>query len=200
MKIAILGGSFNPPHLGHLLIASQVKEHLQMDQIWLMPSYLHAFHKKLISAKHRLAMTRFLENEYIRVSDFEIKQKKVSYTIDTLNSLANKYPQDTFYWITGSDQLENFKRYKNWKEIIENHRLIIFPRETALPTLKNKVKKYLQLKRIPLSITIIDSEDIALTNISSTLIRQKIRYNKSISYLVPKKVERYIYTHSLYGD
>src|SRR6185369_9653220 len=113
MKIAVLGGSFDPPHLGHLFIASQVKELLHMDEVWLMPLYQKTkqdkiFHKSITDTNHRLAMTKFLKNAFIKVSDFEIKNNPSSYTLITLQKLQETYPEHEFYWILGSDQLEGF--------------------------------------------------------------------------------------------
>ena len=88
MKIAILGGSFDPLHIGHLFIATQVKEMFHFDEIWLMPCFQHPFDKQLSSATKRLEMLQTLNIPYIKISQFEIKNKKRSYTIDTLNDLA----------------------------------------------------------------------------------------------------------------
>src|SRR5258708_38456692 len=116
MKIAIFGGSFDPPHLGHLFISIQVKEILSMDQVWLMPLYQKSlqaeiFHKILTDERHRLAMTKLLENDFIKASDFEIAHNQASYTLKTLDRLTEQSPLDEFYWILGSDQLTDFQQY-----------------------------------------------------------------------------------------
>src|SRR5437879_1067822 len=98
MKIGVLGGSFDPTHLGHLFIASQAKEFVGLDQIWLMPlyqSHTGPFQKDLTAVKHRLAMTKLLENDFIKASTFEVEQNQTSYTVDTLNELSRLYPNDT---------------------------------------------------------------------------------------------------------
>lgn len=198
MKIAILGGSFDPPHIGHALIAQQVKNILDMNQIWLLPNNQHAFGKKQSPAPDRFRMTKFLEENNIIVSDFEIKSKGISYTIDTLNALKKIYPEDEFYWILGSDQLESFQKYKNWQEITANYRLIVFPRESVVHKLKDKVKKSLNLKSIPENITVMQNKDLILMNISSSMVRERIKYGVSIKYLVPENVEEYIKENKLY--
>ncbi len=198
MRIAILGGSFDPPHIGHLLIAQQVKEQLEMDQIWLMPNNEHAFGKKQSSSYKRLEMTKLLEENSIILSDFEIKSKGISYTVDTLNALKKIYPQDEFHWILGSDQLEVFQKYKNWQKIVKNHLLIVFPRESVMHELIQKVKKSLNLKSIPKNIAVMKSEDLILTNISSSLIRKRVKNTQSIKYLVTESIEMYIRRHQLY--
>lgn len=198
MNIAILGGSFDPPHLGHLYIASQVKELLNMDQVWFMPAFQHPFQKALTPVEGRVAMTKLLEDTSIKVSSFEIEQNHSSFTIDTLNSLSAKYPQDTFYWITGSDQLDSFQKYKDWQKIISSHNLIIFPREWILPKFEEKVKQSLQLQEIPKNVILLQDEDLILTNISSTKIRDRVKKGLSIHKYVPDGVEEYIQKHNLY--
>lgn len=197
MKIAILGGSFDPPHIGHALAAVQIRELLDLDQIWLMPCFIHPFGKKLSDANHRLSMTKCLENTNIKVSDFELRNRKVSYTIDTLDALSKIYKNDTFYWILSSEDLENFQKWKNWQEIIKKHNLIIFPREIQA-SLKEKIKKCLKLESIPDNITIISLDKLVTTGISSTIIRERVRKNLAITYMVPEKIEQFIQTNKLY--
>lgn len=197
MKIAILGGSFDPPHIGHALAAIQIKELLNLDQIWFMPCFIHPFGKKLSNANHRLSMTKCLENTNIKVSNFELKNKKVSYTIDTLNSLSQKYRNDIFYWILSSEDLENFQKWKNWQEIIKKYNLIIFPRRPQA-SLKEKIKKCLNLESIPDNITVISLDKLVTTGISSTIIRKRVGKNLPIACMVPEKVEQFILKNKLY--
>lgn len=203
MKIAILGGSFDPPHLGHILIAQQVKEILNVDQVWLMPLYQKTFqdklfHKQLSAVEHRLAMTKMLANDFIKVSDFEITQNKTSYSIDTLTSLKKLHPDDIFSWILGSDQLTGFQKYHHWQKLVQMQNLIIFPREHMLWHLEERVKEALQLQTIPENVIVLHNQDLILTNISSTMIRERIKKNRSITDLIPKNVEAYIRDHMLY--
>lgn len=197
MKIAILGGSFDPPHIGHALAALQIRELLNLDQVWLMPCFIHPFGKKFSNADYRLSMARCLENKNIKVSNFELENKKVSYTIDTLNSLSQKYRNDIFYWILSSEDLENFQKWKNWKEIIKKYNLIIFPRRPQV-NLKKKVKKCLELESIPDNIIVIGLNKLITISISSTIIRERVRKNLPITYMVPEKVEQFILTNKLY--
>ncbi len=200
MKIAILGGSFDPPHLGHFFIAQQVQELLKMDQVWLMPAYHHPFNRNLSDISHRVAMTRLLETDHIKLSAYEQKHNPTSFTIDTLNGLKSDYPENDYYWITGSDQLEHFQKYKDWQEIIKKHNLIIFPREWMLPHLKETVKEKLMLKTIPENVIVLQSDDLFLTNISSTKIRERVKNNASIKFFVPVGVEDYIRENKLYAE
>lgn len=203
MKIALLGGSFDPPHLGHLLIARQVKEHTDIDQVWLLPNYSTASHHKIFQKQlslvaDRLAMARCLENGFIKASYFEIKQNKASITIITLELLSKAYPEHTFYWITGSDKLETFQKYDRWQDIILQYHLIVFPREHMLTDLEERVQQSFQLQSIPRNVIVLHSKRLILTNISSTLIRERVTQNLPITDLVPKEVERYIRKYKLY--
>lgn len=203
MKIALLGGSFDPPHLGHLLIARQVKEFTDIDQVWFLPNYSTASHhkifqKKLSPVSDRLAMARLLENKFIHVSDFEIAHNKASITIITLEMLQKKHPEHTFYWITGSDKLATFQKYDRWQDIVRQHPMIIFPREHMLTDLADRVRKSFQLQTIPQNVIVLHGKGLILTNISSTLIRGRVEQDLSITDLVPREVEAYILKHDLY--
>lgn len=199
MRIAILGGSFDPPHLGHLLIARQVLERLPFDEVWLMPCYRHDFDKVLSDPSHRLAMTKLLEDKHIKTSDFEIKKKGIARTIYTLRELEKVQPKDTFSFIIGSDQLPDFHKWDEWQNLIEEFGLIIFPREIALPHLRDIVKQSLQYNEVPRNVTIMDAQDLVLTNISSTGIRQRVKKGLSIDFLVPERIVQYIHQHKLYA-
>jgi len=203
MKIAILGGSFDPPHLGHLLIANQVKEHTGIDQVWLMPNYSTAAHHKIFQKQlspvaDRLAMAKLLENDFIKASDFELLHNQKSITIITLEMLSKKHPEHEFYWITGSDKLETFQKYDRWEDIIKNYKLIIFPREHMLWHLEDRVKEAFELQTIPENVIVLQNKNLLLTNISSTAIRERVKENLSVHYLVPPQVEAYIKEHKLY--
>lgn len=191
MNIAILGGSFNPPHFAHQLIASQVLELAKQDQVWLVPCFAHPFVKKLTPAPHRLKMTRFLASKNILVSDIEIKQQKINYTIDTLNLLKSQYPKHRFSLIIGSDIVLQLPKWKNYQKLLKENNFIIFPR-TNLPSPSPKIPnaKYL----------ILNTPYLVTTNISSFLIRRRIKNNLSIKYLVPARVEEYIKKHKLYNS
>jgi nicotinate-nucleotide adenylyltransferase len=198
MKIGLLGSSFDPPHKGHMRIAKQVKKLLELDAVWLLPDYRHAFGKKQTSHKHRLSMVKLLENDEMVVSLHEIRKKNTSYTYDTLHELTRMYPQHTFYWILGSDQIEVFHKYKNWREIIKQFLLVVFPRETTLIKLKKTVQQNLGLKKIPENIMLLDPKKLTLSSGSSSAIRQRVKEGKSIVNLVPEAIKEYIETHDLY--
>ncbi len=205
MKIALLGGSFDPPHLGHVLIARQVKELVGIDQVWLLPNYSTAAHDKIFQktlspVADRLAMAKLLENDFIKVSDFEIQKNPSSITITTLELLAQEYPEHEFYWITGSDKIETFRKYDRWQDIITKHNVIIFPREHMLWHLEDRVKEGLELQKIPENVIVLQNKNLLLTNISSTAIRERVRKNLSLEYLVPETIAEYIREKELYKE
>jgi nicotinate-nucleotide adenylyltransferase len=197
MDIAILGGSFDPPHKGHTAIAKSLLKLDYADQIWIVPCYQHPFNKNLSASNTRLEMTKLLENDSIKVYDYEIKNKKISYTIDTLKFFSKKYPKDKFSLVIGTDQIKDFTKWKEWREIISNFKLFIIPR-IGFKNAKNELAKIKKQVTITENIFLIDKEKFPPINVSSTLIRKKIKDNKSISHLVPKKIEEYIMEKKLY--
>jgi nicotinate-nucleotide adenylyltransferase len=197
MKIAILGGSFDPPHKGHVLLSKQLLKTLMLDQIVLMPCFQHPFNKNLSPAGVRFKMAKFLEEKSIGVSDLEIKKKRPSYSIETLVELSKNNPGNAYNWIIGVDQVKDFMKWKEWKRIIDNFGLIIVPRKTTdnIELYLSKMKKQIVH---PENIVVLNEKSFSPINISSTEIRKKIQKNKSISNLVPKGVEKYIIQRKLY--
>lgn len=203
MKIAVLGGSFDPPHLGHILIAQQILEMTDIEQVWLMPNFTtdthhKVFQKQLSLPNKRYEMTKLLETNTIKTSDFELQLNKNSITIITLEMLSKKYPKHTFYWITGSDKLETFHLYDDWQKLITKYHVIIFPREHMLWDLDDRIKKELQLKKIPKNVIVLKNKELLLTNISSTAVRKRVKKGLPINFLVPDAVEKYIIKNKLY--
>ena len=123
MKIAVLGGQFNPPHLGHIIMAQQVLEFTDSEQVWLAPCYQHTFDKKMASVKHRATMTKMICNKNIKFCDQEIKNKLSGDTIKLMDLLVKKYPQHEFSFIIGSDNLPDFKKWGHWEKLIKKYNL-----------------------------------------------------------------------------
>ena len=116
----------------------------------------------------------------------------------TLNLLAEKYPEHEFYWITGSDKLETFHLYDRWEEILNKYKLIIFPREHMLWHMEERVKEAFRLQTIPDHVIVLHNKDLILTNISSTVVRDRMRKNLSLENLVLPAVEEYLKEKKLY--
>lgn len=196
MKIAILGGAFDPIHIGHYLVAKQVKEQLKMDEVWLMVcySYFPEFPEKLkriTSFEERFHMASLLAKGDLLVSDFEEKENKRSRTIDTLRLLKKKRPDDEFYWIIGSDALPTFHLWNEWETLVRDHNLVIFPRDTDFKTLERRVLESFNLTAMPKNITIVEG-DLIVSTISSTHVRGRVRAGQTIEHFVPEEVRKYI--------
>ena len=203
MRIAILGGAFDPPHIGHYLVARQTLEKLHMDEVWFMVCYQYfpefpIKNFRISSYTYRYKMVEYISTPPLIVSNFESNFNKSSKTINTLRLLKEHYPQHMFYWIIGSDQLETFRLWNKWSDIVQNHNLIIFPRDTNFVNLENRVKRAFQLNIIPSHIIILEETELIVSNISSSLIRKRIRTGLPIKGMVDEKVERYIRKNKLY--
>lgn len=198
MKIGILGGAFDPPHNGHVLLARQIKKYSTIDKIWLVPCGLHPFHKKLSSPTDRLAMLLLVKDSSIHISDYEIRQNKTTYTIDTLNAFSQQYPEHTFHLIIGSDNIKDFPRWKNWKKLIQQYPIIIFPRTYDYAKIEKEIKDSFQLKTIPSTITLIKDKNMEISKISSTEIRNSIHKNQLIKNTMSESIYNYIVLNKLY--
>ncbi len=187
MKIAVLGGSFDPPHIGHYLLVKQIAEIRQdIDKILLMPAYKHQWKPIQASAKDRLVMLECLAEERIKISDMEIRKKSGKYTIDTIRNLKGQIDAD-IYWIVGSDILSEWERWDKKEGLPDLAKFLVFPRES-----------FKMPEKLPDGFEAVGGSDFITTNISSTIIRQRVKTGKSIKYLVPEEVEEYIRKKSLY--
>ena len=187
-RVGILGGTFNPPHLGHLMIADQVQSQLGLDQVLFMPDSIppHVAHKDAIDARHRLKMLHLCvdDNPKFGIENYEVKRGGVSYSIDTMKALTQQHPENQYYFIIGGDMVEYLPK---WREIDELVKLVQYV-GVGRPGFH---------KRSQYPILWVDVPE---TEISSTLIRQKIKNGCSIKYLVPDAVEQYINEENLYRD
>ena len=197
MKIGILGGTFDPPHVGHLIVASQIKERMKFDQLWLMPVASHAFDKKLSAAEHRLEMANIVSFDSIIASNYEIKLGGVSSTYHTMKYLRNERPDDTFYFCMGSDLLTDFHKWNDWQDLVAENNFVIYPRGRDFENLEQKVQVIMGKDHIS-QISVIEGQDVVITNVSSTLVRNRLKQNQSVKYLVPEAIISYITTHKLY--
>ena len=178
MKIGLYFGSFNPIHIGHLIIANHVANNTNVDQVWLVVSPQNPLKhtSALLNEYDRLHLVHLAidKNSKLRASDVEFKLSKPSYTIDTLTYLLEKYPTYKFSVIMGSDSFRNIHKWKNYKTLIKNYEIIIYLR-TNFPVTANLLS----------NMTILNAP---LLNISATTIRETIKQHKSIRYLVPDRV------------
>ena len=185
MKIGILGGSFNPPHIGHMILAEFVKEYLNLDKIIFVPCNIppHKRKSEIVSGKHRLKMLELAlkgRKDYL-VSDVELKRGGISYTVDTLKILKKRYPKDKLFLIIGSDLYQDFSTWYKPEEIRKLVKLVVVVR--ALLKRKERNVIFLKMPKI---------------EISSSLIRERLRKGLSIRWFVPEEVRKYILRNRLY--
>ena len=188
MKIGLYFGSFNPVHIGHLIIASHLVTNTDLQQVWLVVSPQNPLKPSasLLNEYHRLHLARVaIEGEKnLKVSNVEFNLPKPSYTIDTLVYLEEKYPEHQFAVIMGSDSLLNIGKWKNYQALLKNYSIYIYKRPGFTIDETN----------ITTNLHILDAP---LLEISSTQIRKLIKENKSIRYLVPdmvlEEIEKYRY-------
>ncbi|QYR64882.1 nicotinate (nicotinamide) nucleotide adenylyltransferase [Fusobacterium animalis] len=187
MKIAIYGGSFNPMHIGHEKIVDYVLKNLDMDKIIIIPVGIPSHRENnLEQSNTRLKICReiFKNNKKVEVSDIEIKSEEKSYTYDTLLKLIKIYGKDNkFFEIIGEDSLKNLKTWKNYKELLNLCKFIVFRRKDDKNTEIDS--EFLNNK----NIIILENE---YYNISSTEIRNKVKNGKDITGLVNEKVKKII--------
>jgi nicotinate-nucleotide adenylyltransferase len=192
-RIGIFGGSFNPPHIGHLILAERCRELLQFDKIIFIPAYIspHKTNMSLVNPEDRLKMLRLTirGNPYFDYSDIEIKRKGKSFTYDTLISLRNKYPKSKLYLLIGMDNYKDFSSWKNYKEILELCKVVVIDRNIT----KNKRVKNTNVNHR--SFIFIDTPII---EISSTEIRNRIKKGLPIKYYTTENVEKFIIKNNLY--
>lgn len=186
MNVVLFFGSFNPIHVGHLIIANHIVQEDNVDQLWFVvsPHNPHKEKKSLLKGHHRLYMVQeaIEDNEKFRASDIEFGMPQPSYTIDTLTYLKEKYPSYRFTLLMGEDNLRSFHKWKNYEQILSNHQILVYPR------LKNEQETEQEIAH-PSFVYI---KDVPIMQISATHIRNQIQHHKSIQYLVHEKVEKFI--------
>jgi len=185
MKIGILGGAFNPPHTGHLIIAQDILDALKLDKVFFIPVSTSP-HKKSngVDGQLRLEMVNLAtsDNQAFEVLDLEIERGGVSFTIDTIRELARSYPEDDFYLIIGSDLANEFSSWKNYEDIKKEVKVVVANRK-EYPL--DKKSAYLVV-------------DIRQIELSSSQIRKLVKNDSSIRGLVKREVADYIREHDLY--
>jgi len=188
MKIGLYFGSFNPIHIGHLIIANQVLNETDIEKIWFVVSPQNPFKesKTLLNEFDRLHMVRLAtqDDNRIKCSDIEFNLPKPSYTSNTLTFLSEKYPEHAFALIMGSDSYQNLDKWKNYESIINNYPVYIYKREGS------EIRKDCTIESFILNAPLIE--------ISASQIRENIKAGKSIRYLVPEIVREEIETRKFY--
>jgi len=190
MKIGLYFGTFNPIHIGHLIIANHMAEHSDLDQIWMVVTP-HNPHKKkstLLDDYHRLEMVHLATADFpkIQPSDIEFKLTQPNYTVNTLAHLQEKFPKYEFSLIMGEDNLNSLHKWKNYEVILQNHDIYVYPRLNS-GEIDDQFVNHSKIHRV--SIPIIEW--------SSTFIQERIKKGKNVSPMLPNKVWEYV-EHNLF--
>lgn len=198
-KIGIMGGTFNPIHNAHLMIAQAACEQFQLDEVWFMPLKKppHKSEDEIVSEEHRCRMVQFAIDDIgpFSLSDMELKRKGTTYTCETLAQCVEEYPQTKFYFILGGDSLKDFDKWFCPQEIVRLCTVLAVSRGTMSE--EELARRCQQLSAqfhgdfLPVSMPTV--------SISSEEIRGKLRRHESVAGYVPEKVCRYIGIHGLYG-
>ena len=197
-NIGILGGSFDPFHRGHLSIALAAASLDSFKEVVLMPAKVSPFKvgREMASDHDRVRMLELVAEEYdkITVSTYEIEHTEVSYTFDTLTALQELYPDDSLWFIVGSDSLLSLEEWHKGKELLSHFSFLLAPRPGYdLYETDQKMQDY--INRYGTQILVLDNEHF---DISSTEIKITLRQGKPITDMVPEAVERYIHEQGLY--
>lgn len=189
MRIGLFFGSFNPIHVGHMVLANYMASFTDLEQVWFVVSPHNPLKEKatLLNQNQRLHMVNLAigDNDMLKSSNIEFGLSQPSYTINTLAHLKEKYPNHQFSLIMGEDNLESFTKWKNYEEILKNHKLYVYPRPNSSSG---------ELKTHP---SVIMTE-APLMEISSTMIRHAIKNKKDVSFFVPQAVWQYLDEMSFY--
>ena len=191
-KIGLFFGSFNPIHIGHLILANYILENSDMDELWFVVSPQNPFKdkKSLLTDHNRLDMVQLAVKNYpkMRASNVEFSLPKPSYTIDTLTYLKEKYPNYSFALIMGEDNLDSLPKWKNAEKLISDYQIIVYPRTFEG---EKKDSEYLQHE----NISIVNAPIIEL---SATEIRNMIKEGKNVRPMLPPEVFEYLDGSSFY--
>jgi nicotinate-nucleotide adenylyltransferase len=195
MKTGVLGGTFDPVHTGHLVLAEHAREALGLDIVLFVPAGepWRKSHRTITPAEHRLAMLRLAieGNEAFGISDVELRREGPSYTADTLAALAGERLDDAFWFILGADALADLPNWHEPERIVQHAVLAVAPREA-----QDVNATVLNIEDLRARIELFD---VPRLDISSTEIRARVGAGRSVRYLVPEAVARYIAEHALYA-
>ena len=191
MKIGLYFGTFNPIHIGHLIIANHMAENSDLDQIWMVvtPHNPHKQKSTLLDDHHRLEMVHLATSDFskIKPSDVEFKLPQPNYTVNTLAHLQEKYPNYEFALIMGEDNLNSLHKWKNYEVILENHHIYVYPRFNS-GEIDTQFINHGKIHRVGAPVI----------ELSSTFIRENIKNNKNVIPMLSEKVWQYVEHNNFY--
>lgn len=197
MKVGLYFGTFNPIHIGHLVISNYMAEYTDLDQVWLIVTPQNPLKKKksLLEDYHRLAVVKVAieDNNKLRASDIEFNLPRPSYTTATLAYIKEKYPEHEFHLIMGEDNLRTFHKWRNYEHILESQKIYVYPRTLTIQE-EEEVHEIGSLPDNELSRhpNVMVCEEAPVMKVSSSVIRQAIKDGKDVRYLLTDPVYKYI--------
>lgn len=193
MDVGLFGGSFNPPHIAHLIVAEIARDQFDLDEVWWIPNATppHKSEIELADVDHRVAMTRRVvsDNPGFRLCDIEVDRAGVSYTVETIRALQERHPDIEFGLIIGSDSLDHFGEWYKPDEIARRVPLVVYKRPGVIEAVPE-----------PRFANRVHFVSAPVMEVSGTEIRARCKAGRSIRYLVPESVRSYIEQHRLYTD
>ena len=193
MNIVLFGGAFNPPHIGHLIVIQQALELIDADELWILPDNIGSFGKDLAPSHHRIKMIELLINEIpeeikskVKLNTTLIDENLSGETHQYMKALKEKYPQYSFSFLMGSDNLKKFEEWGNWQRLIDNMHFYIYPRNGY------KVEKLYN------NMMLLESDTQVVTNFSSTIMRKRAQQNLSLKNFIPHTILNYLTQNKLY--
>ena len=191
-RIGLYFGTFNPIHVGHLIIANHMVQYAGLDELWFVVSPQNPLKPKasLLADYHRLALVRIAveDNYQLKASNVEFDLPQPSYTIHTLVALSEKHPDYDFTIIMGEDNLNTFPKWKNYEQILENYSILVYPRVESDENLSVRTEERSDLIDHP-KVTMIDAP---LMKISASFIRKAVNQGRDVRYLLTEPVMRYV--------
>lgn len=186
MRIGLFGGAFDPPHLGHLMVARILVQQKIVDEVWFVPVKQHPFGKKVEVNGHREVMLKLMIDgeSNLKIERFELEHQEKSYSLHTLRSLSEQFPQYSFSWIIGTDNLADFHRWYQYEELLRVFSVIVYPRQGY-----DFVPMYDGMKAV---------KNMPEVDVSSTQVRELLKQGKGVTGLVHPAVAQYIQEQGLY--
>jgi nicotinate-nucleotide adenylyltransferase len=197
MKIGLYFGTYNPVHVGHLVIANYMADYTDLDQVWLVVSPQNPLKEKstLLADHHRLELVRIAidDNDKLRVSDIEFKLPKPSYTVTTLAHLREKHPNHEFALIMGEDNLRTLHKWYNHDYLLKNHKIYVYPRALTI----QEEAEVIAIGKETINEfyghpNVIICEDAPVMKVSASFIRHAIKEGNDVRYLLTEPVRKYV--------
>lgn len=197
MRIGLFFGSFNPIHVGHLIIADHMANHSELDEVWMVvsPQNPHKEKKSLLVDHHRLALVREAveSNPKLKASDIEFGLPIPSYTVSTLTYLKEKHPSNTFSLIMGEDNIRTLHKWYNYENIINNYKIYVYPRVLTVQELAAKKETIEQDSNgLMTHKNVVFLNDAPVMKVSASFIRKAIKEGNDVRYLLTEPVHKYV--------